>query len=74
MTSRRPLIAPRLRVGDIVVRRHRLLKTRGIVLRFGTEDGNGASRAWIKWSHPNTLPNPSLESVDDLELVVVAAP
>jgi hypothetical protein len=24
---------------------------------------------WVKWSHPDTLPNPSLEAVDDLELV-----
>jgi len=59
----------KLRVGDLVIRRHRLLKTQGTVLRFDGEDENGASRAWIKWSHPNTLPNPSLEAVDDLELL-----
>ena len=63
----------RLHVGDVVVRRHRLLKTQGTVLRFDGEDENGGSRAWIRWSHPNTLPNPSLESVDDLELVPRAA-
>ncbi len=66
---RRPLVASKLRVGDVVVRRHRLLKTQGTVVRFDGEDENGASRAWIKWQHPDTLPNPSLEAVDDLELV-----
>jgi hypothetical protein len=66
---RRPLVASKLRVGDLVVRRHRLLKTQGTVVRFDGEDENGASRAWIKWQHPDTLPNPSLEPVDDLELV-----
>ncbi len=60
---------PRLRVGDVVIRRHRLLKTLGTVLRFDGEDDNGASRAWIKWSHPTTLPNPSLEVVDELEVI-----
>ena len=62
-------MTPRLRVGDLVIRRHRLLKTRGTVMRFDGEDENGASRAWIRWNHPDTLPNPSLEPVDDLELV-----
>jgi hypothetical protein len=52
-----------------VIRRHRLLKTQGTVLRFDGEDENGASRAWVRWLHPSTLPNPSLEPVDDLELV-----
>jgi hypothetical protein len=66
--SRRPLVTPRLKPGDVVVRRHRLLKTRGVVLRFDGEDENGASRAWIRWDHPTTLPNPSRETVDDLEL------
>jgi len=69
MTSRRTRVMSKLRVGDLVIRRHRLLKTQGTVLRFDGEDENGASRAWIKWSHPNTLPNPSLEAVDDLELL-----
>jgi len=52
-----------------VIRRHRLLKTEGILLRFDGEDENGGLRGWVKWHHPNTLPNPSLEPVDDLELV-----
>jgi hypothetical protein len=69
MTSRRTRVVSKLRVGDPVIRRHRLLKTQGIVLRFDGEDENGASRVWVKWSHPNTLPNPSLEAVDDLELL-----
>jgi hypothetical protein len=59
----------RLKPGDLVIRHHRLLKTRGTVVRFDGEDRNGASRAWIKWSHPTTLPNPSLETVDELELL-----
>jgi len=67
MSERRLRVNVKLRVGDPVVRRHRLLKTPGVVLRFDGEDENGASRVWIKWSHPNTLPNPSLETVDDLE-------
>jgi hypothetical protein len=66
---RKPLLTSKFHVGDLVVRRHRLLKTQGTILRFDGEDENGASRAWIKWSHPNTLPNPSLETVDDLEIV-----
>ena len=74
MTNRRTQVIARLRIGDTVVRRHRLLKTQGTVLRFDGEDDNGASRAWIRWSHPNTLPNPSLEPVDDLELVQAAGP
>ena len=72
MSSRRTQVIARLRVGDIVIRRHRLLKTQGTVLRFDGEDDNGASRAWIRWSHPSTLPNPSLEPVDDLELIQAA--
>jgi hypothetical protein len=60
----------RLRPGAVVIRRHRLLKTLGTVLRFDGEDKHGSSRAWIKWDHPTTLPNPSLESVDDVEEVV----
>jgi hypothetical protein len=67
--SRRPYTTGRLQVGNTVVRRHRLLKTQGTILRFDGEDENGASRAWVRWSHPTTLPNPSLEPVDDLELV-----
>jgi len=59
----------RLQLGHLVVRRHRRLKTLGTVVRFDGKDESGASRAWIRWSHPTTLPNPSLEPVDDLDLV-----
>ena len=68
-TFRRARVMPKLKPGDVVVRRHRLLKTHGTVLRFDGEDENGASRAWIQWDHPTTLPNPSLETLDDVELV-----
>ncbi len=67
--SRRIYVAARLKPGDVVIRRHRLLKTRGTVLRFDGEDENGGARVWVRWLHPTTLPNPSLEPVDDLELV-----
>ena len=73
-TFRRVRPIPKLKPGDVVIRRHRLLKTRGTVLRFDGEDENGASRAWIRWDHPTTLPNPSLETIDDVELVERASP
>jgi hypothetical protein len=66
---RRYRVMPKLKPGDIVVRCHRLLKTQGTVLRFDGEDENGTSRAWIRWDHPTTLPNPSLETIADVELV-----
>ncbi len=66
---RRPLVINRLGVGDLVVRRHRLLKTQGTVVRFDGDTGTCSARVWIKWSHPTTLPNPSLEYADDLERV-----
>jgi hypothetical protein len=69
MSGRRPRVSSRLQPGDVVIRSHRLLKTRGTVLRFGAEDENGATRVWVRWQHPSTLPNPSLETVDDLELI-----
>ena len=59
--------------GDVVIRRHRLLKTQGTVLRFDGEDENGASRVWVRWRHSTTLPNPSLEPVNDLEVVPSAS-
>jgi hypothetical protein len=66
MSARRAM--PPIKPGDQVVRRHRLLKTTGTLVRFAGRDENGAPRAWIKWSHPTTLPNPSLETVNELEL------
>jgi hypothetical protein len=72
MPARR--VMPPLKAGDLVIRRHRLLKTQGTVVRFDGKDENGAPRAWIKWSHPTTLPNPSLEPVNELELIEVGGP
>ena len=69
MSVRQSRVRIRFKAGDRVIRRHRLLKTTGTVLRFDGEDENGASRVWVNWSHPTTLPNPSLEPVDDLELL-----
>ena len=65
---------PPIKPGDQVVRRHRLLKTLGTVVRFAGRDENGAPRAWIRWSHPTTLPNPSLETLDELELAESRGP
>ena len=58
-----------LRVGDIVIRSHRLLKTRGTVVRVTVQRRGEARQVWVKWDHPDTLPNPSLESADSLESV-----
>jgi hypothetical protein len=55
----------RLEVGDAVVRK-RHLKTRGTVLRIANERRDGVRMLWIKWDHPDTLPNPSLEREDIL--------
>jgi hypothetical protein len=53
--------------GDIVVRRLRVLRTRGRVLRFDGIDKHGGVRVWVQWDHATTLPNPSLELIDELE-------
>ena len=58
-----------LRVGDIVIRSHRLLKTRGTVVRVAVQRRGEARQVWVKWDHPDTFPNPSLESADSLEEV-----
>jgi hypothetical protein len=71
---RRPLLLSRFKPGDVVIRRHRLLKTQGTIVRFDGEDVHGASRAWVRWNHGTTLPNPSLETVDDLELIASTHP
>ena len=67
MNRERPINS--IRIGDVVVRRNRLLKTIGTVVRLDAADRDNAARAWVKWDHPNTLPNPSRVSVDDLERV-----
>ena len=61
-----------LRVGDLVIRGHRLFKTRGTVVRMGAPRSRGTQRVWVQWDHPDTLPNPSLEQSDTLDRI--AAP
>ncbi|MGH7323645.1 MAG: hypothetical protein ACREJ9_03250 [Candidatus Rokuibacteriota bacterium] len=58
-----------LRVGDLVIRSHRLLKTRGTIVGVASQRRGEVRQVWVKWIHSNTLPNPSLEAADDLELV-----
>ncbi len=60
----------RLKIGDLVIRRHRLLKTQGTIVRLAKMRRGEAQQVWIQWHHPHTLPNPSLEEADNLELVV----
>ena len=67
--SRRVYLTGRLKPGDLVIRRHRLLKTHGTILRFDGEDATGGSQVWVQWRHSTTLPNPSLEPVNELEMV-----
>jgi hypothetical protein len=55
--------------GDIVIRSHRLLKTRGTIIRVAFQRRGQARRVWVKWHHVDTLPNPSLEAADTLEVV-----
>jgi hypothetical protein len=56
-----------LRVGDLVIRSHRLLRTRGTVVRVAMARTRGTQQVWVRWDHPHTLPNPSLEESDTLE-------
>ena len=58
-----------LGAGDLVIRSHRLFKTRGIIVGVVSPRHGEARRVWVKWDHPSTLPNPSLEGSDDLTLV-----
>ena len=58
-----------LRVGDLVIRSHRLFKTRGTVVRIAEQRRGETRLVWVKWDHPDTLPNPSLESADSLKAV-----
>ena len=43
LVMRRALVVKRFRPGDLVIRRHRLLKTQGTVLRFDGTDGDPTS-------------------------------
>src|SRR5256885_9798240 len=36
--------------------------TRGTVVRVAAQRRGAARQVWVKWDHPDTLPNPSLES------------
>jgi hypothetical protein len=58
-----------LGVGDLVIRIHRVFKTRGTIVRDVTRRPGEARQVWVKWDHDDTLPNPSREDADDLELV-----
>lgn len=58
-----------LRAGDLVIRSHRLLKTRGTIVRVALQRRGEARQVWVKWDHADTLPNPSLEATETLELV-----
>ena len=59
----------RLRVGDLVIRSHRLLKTCGMIVRPALQHPGESRQVWVKWDHSDTLPNPSREAADDLELI-----
>ncbi|MBI1846108.1 MAG: hypothetical protein HY294_07720 [Candidatus Rokubacteria bacterium] len=56
-----------LQVGDVVVRRSRLLRTRGAVVKLTQGKRDGVRLVWVKWDHATTLPNPSLELEDTLD-------
>lgn len=58
-----------LSIGDLVIRSHRLLKTRGTIIRVASQRRGEARQVWVKWDHADTLPNPSLEAADDLEVL-----
>jgi hypothetical protein len=58
-----------LSVGDLVIRSHRVFKTRGTVVRVAVQRRGEPRQMWVKWDHPDTLPNPSLERADSLKAV-----
>lgn len=58
-----------LSVGDLVIRSHRVFKTRGTVVRVAVQRRGEARQVWVQWDHPDTLPNPSLEKADSLTAV-----
>jgi hypothetical protein len=53
-----------------VVRSNRLLKTVGEVVQITNGTRDGVRLLWVKWLHPTTMPNPSLELEDQLDRVV----
>lgn len=56
-----------LQIGETVVRRSRVLRTHGEVVEITKGTRDGVRLVWVKWSHPTTLPNPSLELEDTLD-------
>jgi hypothetical protein len=58
-----------LGVGDVVIRSHRLLKTLGTIVRAAPPRSGEPQQVWVRWEHSDTLPNPSREAADHLELV-----
>jgi hypothetical protein len=62
-----------LQIGDTVIRRSRVLRTQGEVVRITNGTRDGVRLVWVKWSHPTTLPNPSLELEDTLDRPVVGS-
>ena len=61
-----------LQVGDTVIRKRRVLKTRGQVVKISDETRDGVRLLWVKWAHERTLPNPSLELEDTLERITLS--
>jgi len=39
------------------------------VVRVAAQRRGAARQVWVKWDHPDTLPNPSLESADSLKAI-----
>jgi hypothetical protein len=62
-----------LQLGDVVIRRNRLFKTRGEVIDITKGTRGGVRLIWVKWAHPTTLPNPSLELEDELDRPVTGS-
>lgn len=61
-----------LQRGDIVIRRNRLFTTTGEVIEITNAKRDGVRLVRVKWAHPTTLPNPSLELEDSLDRYVGA--
>jgi hypothetical protein len=55
-----------LQRGDIV-RRNRLFTTTGEVIEITNAKRDGVRLVRVRWAHPTTLPNPSLELEDSLD-------
>jgi hypothetical protein len=56
-----------LQLGEQVVRRNRIFRTRGEVVQITKGTRDGVRLLWVRWQHPTTLPNPSLEMEDTLD-------